>query len=321
MKKYAVFIAGDHNIFFPAVVAINSIKEFNKHLNLDYFIIFDGNKLDVNMINIMSKYNIKFIDSKEILKFGSIDDLEVMHEAQWPKEVFLNWLAPSYFYKEGYDIAIKADYDLLCIDSWNEEDINLKEEVFSSHIWNTQNLLKDGVDFSILSKYGFLNESEAIATSYMNVGFVVINLQFYNDYNCFSLFKKIYNDIVGCKKVNVAEQAAISVLIKYLKLKTKNISCSYNYRITTILPDNFYGKVKNIHFLTSNKPWRELSFKYAKAYISDNRVHLYLFRQIWLDYASKFSEFNQYVKITSSLTPNENIANINTMFKMIYASK
>lgn len=128
-KKWAAYIAGDENIFFPALVSMVSLEEKNPGV-FDRFIIFDGKKKTEKMSRILNKYDITHIDVKEI-RYGELaTSLPPMREGMWPSEVFMNWTLPEYFGDLGYAYSLKLDYDTLSlgkiqVDKFEGEDFSL----------------------------------------------------------------------------------------------------------------------------------------------------------------------------------------------------
>jgi lipopolysaccharide biosynthesis glycosyltransferase len=296
-KKIAVYIAGDSNIFFPGLVALNSIRIHNGHIPFDYFMFFEKDHLTPRMAELLETYGINFLDSTELDSFGSVEGMAVMAEKVWPAEVFNNWLAPMYFHEAGYEVAVKADYDLLCMAPYALADLAVTKETFASFTWS-QNLTADGVTQETLIDLGVPPENTLGRLQYFNVGFVSINTSLYVERQVFERFKEIYSRLVGQSgKVKAAEQAAIALLCSVDNLLIRHIGKDYNVR-ATVLPDlagDLMPKVRNIHFLTSNKPWKPVSFAYLSAYAKDDRAGLYMYRNIWLHEASKVDCFEEFV--------------------------
>lgn len=295
-QRIAIYVAGDGNIFFPALVALNSIRQHNQHIPFDYYMLFDEADLSPRMRALLDEHEIGFIDTGKLHQYGSLEEFGLMSENIWPREVFYNWLVPHHLSSMGYSHAVKADYDLLCVQSYNLSDILLQTETFAGNTW-TQDMQKDGIDPETLTTLGFA-EGEAVRIPYFNVGFVAINVDLYLSRSVFDRFKWIYKTIQDQKNVvKVAEQAAIAMLCALDKHKIRHLSKDYNMRITG-LPDlsaDLVPKIRNVHYLTSNKPWKPLSFKYIPAYASDTRAGLYLFRNLWLNSASKVSGFEEFI--------------------------
>lgn len=315
MSKIPVYIAGDSNIFMPGVVCLNSIKVRNPDI-YEYYMCFDGADLTVDKKIILEKYGIKFLDSK-CLKFAeSVFSVGTMKEGSWPKEVIFNWLVPNYFHLKGYQVAIKIDYDVICLSQWNWKELEPGSCLFSARYWN-QNLSKDGVSQDIFTK---LNVSPS--NKYFNVGFCVINLDKFVHLKFFEKFIEIYRDLLNLKFVSAAEQVAISLAITSLKADIRQIPSGYNQRVTTLpeLDSNGKSYIKNLHFITSNKPWKPLSFKYLRHYVDKgNRSHLYMYRSIWINEALKLPEARFYIDL-KKMSEIEYIDMMTMVFNEIYSN-
>ena len=101
------------------MVALFSIKEKNSNYNFDYYLCFGG-ATSVEL-NILEKYGFKYIDTSgiDLGKYTVSSDRDIVH----PIEVLLNYYIPNVLYEFGYDYAIKIDWDLLCLNSWNIDEI------------------------------------------------------------------------------------------------------------------------------------------------------------------------------------------------------
>jgi len=295
--RVAVYTAGDANIFFPALVAFKSIREHNADLPFDYFMCFDREGLTPRMSELMDRYDVRFLDTAELSRHGSIEDLALMTETVWPSEVFLNWVAPLHFAEAGYSHALKVDYDILCVAPYALADILMHSETFGGNTWG-QLLLKDGITAGTLAMLGLPGYSSQSRTAYFNVGFVAINLDRYVEGKVFDRFKEVYSVLQAQDgSVNVAEQAAICIIAAVDGHKVRHLGKDYNMRVTQFpeLSGDLMPVIRNIHFLTSNKPWRPVSFKYLKHYITSERAGLFFYRNIWLNAASEVDGFAEFV--------------------------
>lgn len=318
-QRIAIYVAGDANIFFPGLVALNSIREHNPHIPFDYFMLFDESDLSPRMRNLVDEYEINFIDTQKLEQYGSLDDFGIMAEKMWPREVFYNWLVPHHLFDLGYSHAVKADYDLLCVGGYNLSDILIQTETFAGNTW-LQDMHKDGITKDTLSAVGIESNGATARIPYFNVGFVPINLDLYVKRDVFGSFKDIYTLIQRQGgRVNVAEQAAIAMLCIANEHKIRHLTKDYNMRVTG-LPDlhaDLMPELRNLHYLTSNKPWKPVSFNYISAYATDRRAGLYLFRNVWLNAASKIRGYDEFVS-QSPLTDLEYVGLFSRVLKEIY---
>lgn len=113
-KKWAAYIAGDENIFFPALVSLVSLEEYNPG-TFDRFIIFNGECKTDEMDALLAQYNITFIDTKSITLGNISDPLPSMRDGRWPAEIHMNWALPEHLHNLGYTYSLKLDYDTLSL--------------------------------------------------------------------------------------------------------------------------------------------------------------------------------------------------------------
>ena len=127
-RRWAAFIAGDENIFFPALVALVSLEESNPGV-FDRYISFDGSRKTSRMDELLARYNVKFIDIHEVNHSERALALAQMHQGQWPVEISMNWALPEHLHLLGYANSIRFDYDTLSIGNFNTA--ALDRQIFS----------------------------------------------------------------------------------------------------------------------------------------------------------------------------------------------
>lgn len=297
-NRIAVYVAGDSKVYFPALVAMESIQRMNPHLPLDFYISFDEEDLTAEHVEMFSRYRIDFVPTRKLKEFGSVDELPMMKEEQWPQHVFYNWLMPDFLYSVGYRYALKADYDLLCMSPYKLSDIYGHESLFRASRF-TVNLEAQGVPPDVAVKLG-LAESALLRTEYFNAGFASINLTRYSELRIFSHFSMVYGLLMKeCPDVPNAEQAAWALTCADVQEGLETIDRSYNHRATTLPRLDHEGRaiIKNLHFVTHNKPWRPPNYKYLRGYVGIGRTCLYIYREAWLKAASRISGFNRHVDV------------------------
>ena len=296
--RLAVYIAGDHNIFFPAVVALDSIRKHNNNHPFDYYVSFKIEHLTNRMQQILDSYNITFVDVAEFDQFGSVNGLKLMHENRWPEELFYNWIAPYYFAKIGYEYALKVDYDILCLGEYQLPRLLNPASTFAGLTWDL-NLLKEGLSENHLKALD-IPTLDPEKVPYFNAGFVAINLKRYVDGETFKHFKDIYSAIQsGDTAVNMTEQVALAITAFVDGSPVTRLDETYNTRITTLpkLTTDKKPIIRNIHYITQNKPWRSVDFRYLEGYTKAHKTCLYMYRNAWLNYASQVDGFSEFVEI------------------------
>lgn len=303
MKKRAIFIAGDENIYFPALVTLESIKEHNNSI-FDVFMCFDGGKLTPYMQEILSKLSIKFIDSRNLKEFGIEEKFSAMVENHWPVDIFYNYVLPIYLGQLGYKYSYKVDYDILCIDKYILREIEPSNVVFSG--WtNKVNLEEENVGEETIKKLIDRNEISGQDIDYMNVGFIGFNNKLYSEQKIFDKFSNFYLLLKReCPNAKLLEQIAFALVIESTQGAFKKIPETYNHRVlsTRESDDNFEFDSKNIHFNTKFKPWRKIEKDKIKWFIFNYGSHMYLYRNLWLDYASKIDGFELFCMETPLTT-------------------
>lgn len=293
--KRAVFIAGDENIYFPALVALESIREHNPEI-FDFYICFNGDKISPYMKKTLKKRCINFIDSKDLSAYGIEKTFLSMNEGHWPVDVFYNYALPIHLGNMGYEYSYKVDYDILCTGKYILSEIEPNGVGFSG--WaNKVNLLKENVPEDFIDDIAKKGLISGCNVNYMNVGFIGFNNKIYTENNMQKKFTDSYLLLQKkCPQAKLLEQIAFSFLIESTAGGFMKIPEAYNHRVlsTRDSDDEFHFNTKNIHFITKFKPWRKLEKDKMKWFIFNGGSHMYLYRNIWLDYASKVDGFEYF---------------------------
>ena len=311
----AVYVAGDGNIFIPAIVAINSIKKRNLEC-FDFFICFSQADLDAEKISILKKFHINFINTDELDFLKKVSSCEMMNEGAWPKEVLYNWGIPLKLNDLHYTMAVKIDYDLLCVEKWNINEIDPQKYIFGAAYWK-QILANDNVNYNLCKQL----QIDCDKIDYFNAGFSTINIKRYVDEGIFDSILKVYKILTSPgEKVSCAEQVAIGVVLSKINNPIRKINGKYNVRTTTIpeIKDNGEAIIVNLHFLTSNKPWKPISFKYLPKYVdTGERAQLFMYRNIWIKEAFSIKEINRFLDV-KEMSDFEYLGMMGTVFKAMY---
>lgn len=307
-KNIAVYIVGDAGIFFPGLVALRSIQDHNLDNPFDYFMCFDQNDLTEEMNVVLKEHNINFVDIAELKPYGSVDDLAPMQEQRWPTHVFCNWLFPCWLHQAGYDEALKVDYDLLCVDKYYLPELMPGSMTISALRFDVD-LVRVGVSEQALTELKIPLVDGGASIPYYNAGVVGMNLERYVSAGTFAFFRYAYLTVQEhSKSVMNAEQVALAI-VAYHSGGIMGIPTAYNQRIT-ILPElDSDGRpmLKNIHYLTQNKPWKEPDYRYLAGYAQIGRTGVYIYRDIWHQYARTVPGYTGYVPAHSP-TPMDTLA-------------
>lgn len=296
-SRVAVYIAGDAGIYFPALVAFDSIQRHNTSNPFDYFVCFDGRDLTGEMDAALCKRNITFVDTAELTRHGSVEGLSAMKENRWPNHVFYNWLFPYWLHERGYESALKVDYDLLCLGRYYLSDLMPSNESVSALTFRV-NLLGQGVNADVLRELDIPVVDNSAVIPYYNAGVVGISLKDYVSAGTFEIFRSVYMAIQrDGNSVTNAEQAALAIVAFHSSGGIREIPTSYNQRINVIPEFDSRGKIaiKNVHYLTQNKPWLEPDYRYLEGYTKDGRTAVYIYREIWHEYAKNIEGYERYV--------------------------
>lgn len=292
LKKSAIFIAGDENIYFPALVAIESIREHNPDV-FDYFMCFSGDKLTPYMERTLRGKDIHFMDIRELGRYGINEKFSAMSEGHWPVEVFYNYVIPMHLGELGYDYSYKVDYDILCTGKYNLEEIQPTAVGISG--WsNKLNLSSPGVPRNVIDALKSKGMISSETVSYMNVGFIGFNNKIYAQKDMFGTFTEAYKYLhEACPQAKLLEQIAFALLLESTNGEFISVSEAYNHRVlaTRHSDGEFNFDTKNIHFITKFKPWRKLEKDKFRWFIFNGGNHLFLYRNIWLEFAEKVDGF------------------------------
>lgn len=311
--RIAVYIVGDSGIFFPGLVALRSIQDHNTSNPFDYFMCFDGKDLTGEMDAVLTENNIRFVDIAKLEAYGSVDDLTPMKEKRWPSHVFCNWLFPYWLDDQGYLEALKVDYDLLCVGRYYLPDVMPGDATVSALVFDAD-LLRLGVSQSSLEELEIPVADGKAIVPYYNAGVVGINVKRYVGAGTFGFFRYAYLTIQKeGASVDAAEQVALAI-VAFHSDKVRPIPTAYNQRIT-ILPEldsNGDPVLKNIHYVTQNKPWIDPDYRYLDGYVRVGRTSVYIYRDVWHQYAREIPGYTKYVS-ASSPSPMDTLAMYTTV--------
>lgn len=315
--RVAVYICGDERIFFPALVALESIRRHNSNYPFDYFMAFSAKALTPRMRTILSERRIGFIAREDFDGAAGSNALEPMVEGKWPQELFDNWLAPLYFRSIGYRHALKVDYDVLCVAPYRLTDLVSSNETFCSVVFEVD-LEKNNVSREVVERLGIKYDSGLAHAPYSNVGFMAIDCESYEDSEFLSSFISTYSDLRSLNpKVPLCEQATLSMLFWSGRASFRAIDPNYNVRIITrppILSDGS-ADIRNIHYATHHKPWLRPDFRWFDKYVPIGKTSVYLYRSVWLRAAARDPVWVEYL----DFDPNDELQNLGLQLKVLNA--
>ena len=288
----AVFIAGDHNIFFPALVALASVEEHNPR-RFRKFICFEKSGLTADMIRLMARYDIEFVDANAVPTYESVKRLAPMKEGKWPPEIMLNWALPEYFATLGYDYSVKMDYDVLCINPLTDFEMFTTGQILFSALYSKgSTFVPAAASRTIESRTGFRCTFDRA----INAGVAVFDNRLAADYRFFERYAALYALLVEqCPELPTLEQVALAIIAANLGQGFLPLDSRYNHRIRQLRTvQDFTTDIIIIHYLTRHKPWRPMTIRDVRKLTGADIPVLPFYRSIWLDFASKIDGFHRY---------------------------
>jgi lipopolysaccharide biosynthesis glycosyltransferase len=294
-SRPALFVAGDERIFFPALVALESIKSNNPDA-FDCYICFDGEKLTDQMRSALEYHQIDFIDSNLLGVNEKIADLPKMSEGRWPIEILLNWALPEYLYGRGYQYSIKVDYDILCIKKYELVDVLPKYAIARGLVFDI-NIEKEGVSKSVVAQALQAGLYKEGVRAYVNAGFVAFNNQLCRAEGFFDRLLETYFFISSqSPKAKLVEQLAVFFTFTTLHGGVEELDSLYNHRVRwgVLVDEECHLTAKNIHYITSIKPWSPFDRFAIRSFVNARQGVLFSYRAIWLESASKSPWFQVF---------------------------
>lgn len=292
-SRTAVFIAGDKNIFFPAVVAMRSVQVHNPG-RYDYFLSFDEGDFTDRMREIVDLYGITFLPSKTIDRANRAFELNKM-DGFWPVEINLNWLLPEHLCGLGYAYSIKLDYDILCVDTYDDVQEYWPVDVAYAAVGINVKTWPDEVPVR-LSRDLDLDRAKSL---YANAGFIVFNNGICRREGFFDRFEKGHHFLIEhAPDVGLREQAALAIVSAGLPGGMNTLPGRYNYRIP-----RFRGETEdnpdlvNIHYIGEQKPWRPFAREGVEALARRGRGALPFAFPVWLEFASSVEGFSEFCEV------------------------
>lgn len=296
-NKPAIFVAGDERIFFPALVALDSIATQNPG-KFDAFMCFDASKLSDEMVAALKHHKITFIDAADLNVTDRISSLPKMKEGRWPIEILLNWALPEYLLGLGYKNSIKVDYDILCIKEYSLEEVLPQKGI-------ARGLLFD-VD---IRKEGITSQTEELAVAlglyrpgvkaYMNAGFIGFDNQKCQLSKFFNKLISAYSLIsANSPKANLLEQLAVLFAFSVCEDGVEELDATYNHRVRwgVLVDKDLNPTAKNIHYITKIKPWMPFDRKEIRSFVNQRQGVIFAYRSIWLDRAANSPWFEDFCK-------------------------
>ena len=276
--KICAYIAGDKNIIYPSIVCLSSVKKYNK--DIDLFLFTEKRYATDEHIRLCNKYNITIIDINEIDKKHTINYFSAF--MRWPVHVFYNYIAPDFLYTKGYNYAIKLDYDMLCIDAFNIDEI-LPSKNEGICVIQKRNL-STYIDEDNLNKIESKFKLDDFKST--NTGFIVFNLEFYNKKNVSKLYGDVFMYFTEKEIISeeTSEQFCFGLLQSTLGVKFKKLKYLYNFR--PYIETQNINNTKIIHYTTVLKPWKQFITEDIAKFNKDGYIRHVLLTSYWIEHAN-----------------------------------
>ncbi len=294
-NKTAIFVAGDERIFFPALVALDSIATQNPDA-FDSFMCFDARKLTDEMSAALDHHKITFIDAANLNVTTRISALPKMKEGRWPIEILLNWALPEYLLTLGYKLSIKVDYDILCIKKYDLDEVLPKSSIARGLLFpidlEHQGISRDVEQLAIQHKL-----FKPGVKAYMNAGFVAFDNEKCRTHQFFSKLLAAYSFITAsCPKASLIEQLAIYFALSVCDGGVEELDATYNHRVrwSVLVDKDLIPTARNIHYITNVKPWMPFDRNRIRSFVNDRQGVIFAYRSLWLERAAASPWFDQF---------------------------
>lgn len=294
-NKLAIFVAGDERIFFPALVALDSIATQNPGA-FDAFMCFDASKLTGEMSEALDHHKITFIDAADLNVMNQISTLPKMKEGRWPIEILLNWALPEYLLGLGYKQSIKVDYDILCMKKYNLDEVLPKSCIARGLLLNI-NIEKEGISAEAEQKAIQQKLFKPGVKAYMNAGFVGFDNEKCRKNKFFSKLLAAYSFITSsCPKAKLIEQIAVFFALSVCEGGVEELDDTYNHRVRwgVLVDKDLLPTARNIHYITNVKPWMPFDRAIIRPFVNDRQGVIFAYRSIWLERAAKSPWFDKF---------------------------
>ena len=296
MKQIPLFVCGDENIFFPAVVALSSIERHNPGV-FELYLCVDSSKVSADQRQLLTTYGIRLFDTRPLLKRVPRIGFRTLRETRWPLDLFVNWVVPEEFAKMGYRHSIKCDYDVLCVGKYDLDQLLVHGREFLSGLVYRSNLTFCKVPANVQKQLETDGRYNPKSREFINAGFVVFDNYQYTEARLLEEFGSVYRLLYESNDaIHLLEQTAFGICLSTRLDRLKPLDASYNRRVLALLEtrDDLTFDAKNIHYITRNKPWKPINMKRLSRSVEEGQGALFAYRNMWLRYACGVEGFERY---------------------------
>ncbi len=292
-RKWAAFVAGDEHIFFPALIALASLEEFNPGA-FDRFMVFNGERKTARMDELLARYGITFLDARHVSNGERVMSLPVMNQGRWPAEISLNWALPEHLHEAGYSYAIRLDYDTLSINSFPTE--HFERRTFSvSALATAAETHVPGAAIARSTRSLGIDPTHSQA---YNVGVVVFDLAYTSEFRLCDKYCELFTILSEefPESSNALEQVCFAALAANMDhVQPLSPRLHTRVRVTRNIPPGTSSDTAILHFFSLHKPWKPLTTERLVNITRDRRwPMLPFYRMVWLDYASRIEGFAEF---------------------------
>ncbi|MBI0005870.1 lipopolysaccharide 1,3-galactosyltransferase [Gilliamella sp. W8126] len=241
----------DRNFFLGCAVSISSILLFNSKFNFSFHVF--TNSLSSEFERIMKLLNKQFNVNITIYLVDDDTFAELPTTKIWTIATYFRFIVANYFYQK-IDKILYIDADIICKGSL--------EELFSLQFDDNIAYVVKDKDAIWWNKCAIRLNEPNLSKGYFNAGFLLINLNKWNELNINSQALKMLSDINKSKKLTHLDQDVLNLLllkkVKYLDSKY-NQQVSINYELKYKTKNKIYSPILDqtilIHYIGPTKPW------------------------------------------------------------------
>lgn len=245
--KIACFINGNKHILYKDILTLSSVKNFNPELDL--FSCSDVYPLPHKYRYYLSSYNLRYFPISEDMRrfMDTYPD-----QGGYSQPVVLKYYLPIYLYNLGYDFAISLDYDMICLNKYNLQEILPYDDIMAaSSIVPLREKLDN--DQMLFLKKKLSIEDNVFNIKIPNLGFVVYNLKKYSQSQFLSRLIEVYRLVKELEVSHPCDEISYPIAMKCINHEIKMIPYKYNF---CPLWANFSLEMTNIHYVGAAKPWK-----------------------------------------------------------------
>ena len=243
-KVFSVYCTADDNYVLPSIIALESVRRF--HPECDYFVLGNRNLIRQEKLEILQKFDIKFLHS---------DRNELFPSDFWPNTIYLKLFGPEILLREGYEYSLGLDADTLCVRPLEMKAIFEKTEGYSG-IENQAPRSGNFVEPEFIKEQFALTDADMYSHN-TNTGVVFWNNKAVVEKKLAQRAVEAYRICTGKKARILAGDQGLLALISVTepRIPFNIIHYRYNYRVGNEKDLNLSPNGVRIFHYTDPKPW------------------------------------------------------------------